>query len=318
MTTGQNSSSYLYSGDSLFEAPWWLDAVAPGSWHDLVVGQPGAAEARLVYQRVQRLGVNLVRNPPLTQTVGPRVRLVAEKHERRIAQIRDLVSDLIRQLPQATALRLVLAKDFEDFLPFRWAGIRVGLACTYRIREVNDTERVWHGFSESSRRAIRKAQRILTVRDDLSLETVIETARLSFQRQSMAHPYDTETVRRAVDAAKRNAGAWLLAAEDAQGRVHASMLIVYDATCAYYLLGGADPGMRDSGAQSLLIWEALRRCAGATSEFDFEGSSNPTIERFFRGFGPQRCPLLLISRASPWLRQAAAWGLTPRGLLPDP
>jgi hypothetical protein len=41
-------------------------------------------------------------------------------------------------------------------------------------------------------------------------------------------------------------------AQDAEGRIHAALYLVWDASYAYYLLGGADPRLRGSGAQSLL------------------------------------------------------------------
>ena len=74
--------------------------------------------------------------------------------------------------------------------------------------------------------------------------------------------------------------------------------VVWDGNAAYYLLGGADPALRTSGASSLLLWEALRRARDVTDVFDFEGSMLAPVERFFRGFGAVQTPYLRVSRAT--------------------
>ena len=60
---------------------------------------------------------------------------------------------------------------------------------------------------------------------------------------------------------------------------------MWDENSAYYLMGGGDPDLRNSGAASLVLWEAIKHASTVTGKFDFEGSMNESIERFFRGFG---------------------------------
>lgn len=53
-----------------------------------------------------------------------------------------------------------------------------------------------------------------------------------------------------------------------QGRLHAALYLVMDAACAYYLLGGANPGPRESGAQTCSCGKrsaAHRRCGWSSS-----------------------------------------------------
>jgi len=72
---------------------------------------------------------------------------------------------------------------------------------------------------------------------------------------------------------------------DAQNNLHAALYLVYDKNCAYYLLGGADPEFRSSGAMYLNVFEAIKYSADFTDRFDFEGSVVPQIESMFRSFG---------------------------------
>ena len=77
-----------------------------------------------------------------------------------------------------------------------------------------------------------------------------------------------------------------------------AIYIVWDANSAYYLLGGSDPNFRSSGANSLLLWEAIKFASGVTKRFDFEGSMIEPIERYFRGFGATQKPYLSISKTT--------------------
>jgi hypothetical protein len=97
-----------------------------------------------------------------------------------------------------------------------------------------------------------------------------------------------------------NRGArYMLFAEDSEGRIHSALYVVVDATSAYYLLGGADPQYRNSGAQNFLLWEAIRLASSRGLMFNFEGSMIEAIEKVFRGFGARQVPYLHISGARP-------------------
>jgi len=74
-------------------------------------------------------------------------------------------------------------------------------------------------------------------------------------------------------------------AEDAAGTIHAAAFMIWDKRSAYYLLSGADPRLRNSGAGSLVLWEAIRFASTVTRLFDFEGSVMEPIERHFRAYG---------------------------------
>jgi hypothetical protein len=97
--------------------------------------------------------------------------------------------------------------------------------------------------------------------------------------------------------APRDARTALFACDEA-GRVHAVVYVVWDERAAYYLMGGADPRLRTSGASSLLMWEAIMRARRVTDVFDFEGSMLRPVERFFRAFGGHQTPYLDVIRAN--------------------
>jgi len=61
-------------------------------------------------------------------------------------------------------------------------------------------------------------------------------------------------------------------------------------------MGGGAPDLRNSGATSLCMWEAIQFAATVTKSFDFEGSMLETVERFFRAFGAKQTPYFAISK----------------------
>jgi len=62
------------------------------------------------------------------------------------------------------------------------------------------------------------------------------------------------------------------------------------------MAGGGNPSLRNSGAHSLILWEAIRYVADYAETFDFEGSMLPGVERFFREFGAIQTPYFTISK----------------------
>jgi lipid II:glycine glycyltransferase (peptidoglycan interpeptide bridge formation enzyme) len=76
------------------------------------------------------------------------------------------------------------------------------------------------------------------------------------------------------------------------------LYLVFDARAAYYLIGGADPTLRASGAQNLLVWEAIQFASSVSKVFDFEGSSVPGIEQAFRAYGARQTLIPQIYKMS--------------------
>src|SRR5215211_6055781 len=63
---------------TLFEQPWWLDAVAPGAWGAVEVSSDGRVVARLPYVTEKGLGLRGLNMPPLTrfgETLRPYFRI---------------------------------------------------------------------------------------------------------------------------------------------------------------------------------------------------------------------------------------------------
>jgi hypothetical protein len=290
----------------LFDQPWWLDAVAPGRWGEAVVEDEHGVHARLPYVVRRRLGVTMLAQPRLTPALGPWIEASSGGDAKRLAREHEAMGALIEALPRFDVFRQAFHPSVTNWLPFYWNGFQATVMYTYRLDDLTDLDAVWSGFRQSVRREIRKAERSVEVRTDLGLAAFLRVNEKTFRRQGRPLPHTWELVERLDAACARRDARRVLFAVDARDRVHAALYIVWDADSGYYLMSGADPDLRTSGAGSLLAWEAIRFCAGVTRCFDFEGSVVPSLERFFRAFGARQVPYLQVSRSNLRGRAAAA------------
>ncbi|MEQ9552810.1 MAG: GNAT family N-acetyltransferase [Coleofasciculus sp. G3-WIS-01] len=284
--------------NSIFQQPWWLNAVAPDRWSEVVLNVGDKIVARLPYTIEKKFSLTLLRLPPLTQTLGPWLRPSAAKYTNQLAEQKELMSELIKQLPAYDYFAQQFHYSITNWLPFYWNGFNQTTRYTYVIENLEDLDLIWHEFRENIRREIRKAQKQVRVRTDLGIERFLDINLLTFQRQGEELPYSRELVRRLDAACAERQARQIFFAEDAKGQVHAAIYIVWDNNSAYYLMGGGDPKLRSSGATSLLMWEAIKFTSTVTNKFDFEGSMGEAVERFFRAFGARQIPYFRVTHMS--------------------
>jgi hypothetical protein len=283
---------------TLFSQPWWLDAVAPGAWAEAVVRRGSEIVGRLPYVVRRRMGLTVLDMPPLTQTLGPWIAPREGKYATTLGFQLEVMAELIAQLPRFDVFQQNFHYAVPNWLPFYWRGFEQSTRYTYVIDDLSDLDRVWRELQENVRRNIRKAQKQLRVRTDDDIRRFVRINALTFARQGLPLPYPPTTLFRLDRACARRDSRRIFVAEDAHGQVHAALYLVWDRESAYLLLSGADPALRQSGATSLLTWEAIRFAAGVTRRFDFEGSMVEPIERFFRHFGGRQVPYLSVRKQS--------------------
>lgn len=282
----------------LFSQAWWLDAIVGDNWDVILIENDGVVQASLPFVTHQRLGMTIITQPPLTQNLGPWLRPSTAKYAKRLGQEKDVIQRLFAQLPKHDLYRQNWHYSRTNWLPLYWQGYEQTTRYTYRFDNISDLNQIWSGFQENIRTDIRKAEKQLKVRTDLHLQTFIELNNKVFQRQNLALPYTQELLQKIDAATARQNARQSFIAEDNHGRHHAGVYIVWDKETAYYLMGGGDPDLRNSGATSLCMWHAIQFTANQGKNFDFEGSMIEPVERFFRAFGAQQTPYFAISKTN--------------------
>ncbi|MBM4031722.1 MAG: GNAT family N-acetyltransferase [Planctomycetes bacterium] len=282
---------------SIFCRPWWLEAVAPGQFEVLTLRRGGRIVAGMPLVRYRRWGFQAIHMPQLTQTLGPLLGPpAAERYERRLSNEMELLSALIAAMPSVSHTSFFCHPSLTNWLPFYWAGYEQTTRYTYAIEDLSDPERVFASFAHSKRKNIKKAERLVEVREDMEPRAFYGHHAASLRKQGDAIFYSYELFERIHRAATaRGAGkTWL--AVDPAGNVHSAIFVVFDPASAYYLISTIDPEFRASDSATLLVKRAIEYVAPHTKRFDFEGSMVRSVEASFRKFGAVQTPYFHIHR----------------------
>lgn len=281
----------------IFSQAWWLDAVAGETWDVCLVEKGDEIIASMPYVIKKRYGFVLLSHPHLTQNLGPWLKPSQAKYSKMLSQQKDLMQALIDQLPKYDYFNQNWHYSQTNWLPFYWRGFEQTTRYTYVIDDLSNLDNVWDGFVATIRTNIRKAENKagVKVNSELPIEDFIDLNEMTFSRQGMTMPYSKAFVKQLVEQAqKQNRCKWFIG-QDGEGQNHAGVLIMWDDQSAYYLMGGGNPDLRNSGATGLCMWEAIKFASTVTNRFDFEGSMIEPIERFFRGFGAVQKPYFSVA-----------------------
>lgn len=289
-------------GLAIFSQPWWLDAVCGAeNWGVTLYEKGGQLVGALPYFVKKKLGLSAITMPKMTQHMGPWIRYFeGQKRASRLSHEKEVFTQLVEKLPKVSFTIYNLSNSISNWLPFYWMGFSATPRYTYVIDELSDLESLWDGFDSGLRGMIRKARKngiIVEETDDLSV--FLKLHRMTYERQGVEPPQPESLLRRVDDACKARDARSLYVARDQGGRAHSGVYCVYDQVTTYYLMSGADPELRNSGANGLALWKSIQDAAARDNErFDFEGSMKQSIERFFRDFGARQKLYYHLYRAS--------------------
>ncbi len=280
---------------SVFCRSWWLSAfgdvriLACFSGNQIIAGIP------LYFER--RFGITVCTMPKLTQTWGIVMRPREGKAVAAAARETKILRAFAAELSQYRLFFQAFHPSLSNWLPFYWSGFRQTTRFTYVIDDLTDLNRVWNGMSESARGQIRKAQKAGLTIVPSGIEEVYTCECLSYRRHGRMPPHSESLLRSIHDSAKENDSGACFAVIDREGTVHAARLLVWDRYRAYNLICGADGELRNSGANSLGVWDAIQFVAQRSRAFDFAGSVVEGIERFNRTFGAKQVPYNYVIKA---------------------
>jgi hypothetical protein len=280
----------------LFQEGWWLDAVAPGAWADVIVEQDGRIIGKMPYVMVRRGGRRYLMQPPLTKFLGPWIAPYTGKQANLLSYQKQIVEALLTNLPKFDEARFELHYEIDNWQPFYWKGFSQTSYYSYVIDDLTDLDAVFSEFRSEKRKDISKAIKQLVVFDDFSPIDLFKHHKASLAKQGKSISYNSAMLERIYVAAVANDGGRILCARDMAGKVHAAIFIVWDSRSAFFLISSIDPELRSSGATTLLIWEAIKYCATRTKRFDFEGSMIEPVANSFRAFGAVPKSYSILSR----------------------
>ncbi|HMQ06900.1 MAG TPA: GNAT family N-acetyltransferase [Saprospiraceae bacterium] len=280
----------------LFHQPWWLDIVTAGSWDVVLSFDKNDEIIGVLPMAVERKwGMNISRMPPLTPYLGP---WISASHKTLnfavYSRENRILKDLIGQLPAFNYLGCKCLPTFTNWYPFYLANYSQTTAYTYILYDIANKENLWAGMKNTVRTDITRASKQGNIVSLWDANKLYELQKRTFDRQNLNIPYSQELLNALVDAIKtRNCGQMIFAL-NAENKMCAGILVVWDQDCAYNLIMGMDDRMEMHGAIQWLIWHSINITSAFVSTYNFEGSMLPNIEPVFRHFGGFRTPYYKI------------------------
>ena len=278
----------------IFCFSWWLEAVAQDNFRILTVTYDKQIVAGLPLVYDNRARIN---EPPLTRTLGPLFNIAREVSEKHGSSLkRKWLSSMLQHLNKDFFVQFCCHHSFNDWLPFRWYGLRQTTRYTYLIdySSINKQD-LWNNLDLETQRIIRKAgsEKIkIRISDDSRLAYRYEV--MSYERQGLQFRIEPSLFFRVDEAAASRNSRLIFVAEDEDSKIHAVLYVVYTPVSAYALLSGSDPLLRKLGGHTLVMWEAVNYFADKCFIFNFGGSDIQRIEAHLKGFGGMLTPYFHI------------------------
>ncbi len=247
----------------------------------------------------KKCGLHVYCNPPLTPSIGPFFKNETTNPVRFMDKCKQISSLLAAQIDSMdfSVISFALDKKILDVQPFYWRNFKVIPQYTYILSLDDDIKSLWNNMSSEKRKSISKGLKDgLKIKKIDDYNVVSSLASKTFTRQNKA--IDSINLNKVLFNFANDENSFAFAAY-LQGQPVATTFCVHDAMTAYYLLGGYDSENKHHGAGPLCMWESVKYSKYiGLSQFDFEGSMVPPIEKYLRGFGGQLTPYYRVNKAT--------------------
>lgn len=287
----------------LFLQPWWLDAVTQPDakqWEVLLAkNKNNEIEAVLPFVAGKKFGLKYAVMPQISQYAGVWIKgKINENNAKRISREKHLQNSLIKQLNRMkiSFFELKFPLTYTNWLPFYWAGYTQQTCYTYRFEDIHDTDKIFSMFFPCKQRQIRKAQKILQVEYSMTANEFYELRCKHLSAQGKKSVYSKQLICNVINTSLERKQGIIASAVDNKRNIHAAVFIVWDKNCAYQFITAISPEYRDTGASTLIVWDAIKKLSKTTKSWDFTGSMVEEVEYSVRQFGAKQIPYFQISK----------------------
>lgn len=299
MTNKEVYRQYCKEQDDLplFIKDWWLDVVCE-NWDVAIVRNGDNISGVWPYRVEQKLNVTLLRDPALTPYWGPHVIYPHDlKLSKRDNFEHETITALLEQMPDVKVWHISAFPGLKQVGLFKDAGFDVQVRQTFIMPLEDDMDTIFSKLKEDYRRNVRRAGKELTISNEPEmLQELWQYQKATLDNKDVRIIFSGRQLQQLYDACAAHDCAALWVARKGS-EVQAIVWHAWDASRAYYLVGSKNPSSADSRAMTALLWKAIEESKKAgKSSFDFEGSVDPGVERFFRNFGGNRELYLVLKK----------------------
>ena len=303
----------------IFQQEWWLQAASRGRVETVEVRWDAIKVGSLSFVRNRHFGAFVsLRMPPYTRTLGPVLTLPQSSRVQEAVNTRRVIAELIAALPRHDSLFLLLDPDDPTGFAFSVNGYAVAQQYTFRIAAGTTTPQLWSGIASSTRRLIRSVGTKLTIERHMDLDRYQALTARDHPEAKSTH--DFTALRCLFDEARSRDCVTILSCVGSDGIDVASVVLVWDDAVLYYWLPQRDRQQSYTGANAMLIWNAICFAVDRGLMFDFDGYNSVGTAHFLATFGapPVARPAVSHENLFGLLRIALRRHPRVNGIRPDP
>ncbi len=260
---------------------WYLDICA-NSW-DALVENDYRAVMPLPYRR--KAGVKYIYQPFFIQQLG-----VFSTHHLTKAHCTRFIDAIPRQF------------RFGDFNMNTFNSLPVdhpfieGAGVTYELDMITPYGQLKRKYSKNMRRNIKKAlESGVYIAPCGRPDDVIDAFRKNRGRRKIPFSEnDYRVLKHLIYTGIHKGMATIRCAYTQTNEFCAGIVFYTSHKKTVWLFSGATEAARNNNAMGLVVDDFIREYAGREQILDFEGSSDPNLARFYRGFGSKECVFLHI------------------------
>lgn len=296
-------------GGHVFLTSWWHEAWGVEPELHALRGRSGDLLAGLALVRGRWLGGDAVRRAPYTPYNHPLVDTATIVEPARQHAALGAVLD---HFPRFRSLDFSIPFDTPLLgMPYLQRGFETQLGISYVIRAAKG--KGWSAdMTTRHRKNVKQAWKEIekagwSLAGDGRGEELWPLLTVTAEDKGYGLALDGARFAKAVVALQARGAAEVWIARDAKGEPLAGTLLGRGMRCGHYLAGGLRHDLRrNSNVNYALLQAMIDATVAAGLDFDFEGSSLPGIDMFFRGFGGEVCYVMRQIRMQPALLHAAA------------
>jgi hypothetical protein len=283
---------------SIFQEPWWLDAVAPGLWREVIVSKGGAVIGRWPFCLYTKYFMPVIGMAPLTPTLGP---WIAERTGSSVAQSRaeiEIVTELTKKLPSHVFFRQILSPCRRDAIAFQMNRFSIGVEHTMEFDYRIGIDDVWSRIKSEIRNQIRAIERRgeIVLTDDV--EDFIRLHLKNLRLRNAENFLDISALRRVFEACHLRQAVKIFLLKDEKQHDVAALFCVLGHGRMHHLFQVQNPEFSPAGAMDALTWHAIKFSIEKQLKYDFDGMPNNQTARRHLRFGGEVKSRFIITRGS--------------------
>ena len=265
----------------IFSRPWWLDAVSDEGYWDVILYEKnnniyGSLPFFIKKKNIFKLSIL----PRLTQKLGPYFA------DSKFNDNEKIFSHLSKKLPYTNYFDQNCHHTINNQKIFINEGFTVKNMRTCIIEDIKNINEIKNNFSKNRRYDLSKAkENNLNTNFNVNPNLFYEEHVKNLKKRGLKINYSKNFLIRLFDACSENKSGKLIGVYDNSNNYLALCFIVWDDLYAYLIGLTTNSDNLKTGASSLLIFNSINYLIGKTKNFDFEGSMDENIYKFYNSFG---------------------------------